>query len=614
MNLSLKISLLASVIGIFFMMLVFLNTQNTLNTQSKQHIITDYKNDITKLENTIKLILEKYTEVVNLSSLLRKDAVKNPELLKKRFNNSMKNIPLIKKMILISPDGKEKVISSRERLFAAVDTGKSYKNENIFKEALKGKTYYSNVYFTKDENEMAIDISKRIIDIRTNEIIGLLIVQISLGEIQEQISNTLVNGNGISIINLSNNKFIYKSSEAEKINEKKLLSLKGKSVKIIEESGTEYFLISSDFKFDRLHWKIIISNSTDNIFSHIKKTFNINLVFLIIAILLLALIMFLFIKYSLKPLRILTREIDALSNKLNANKRSADEFKDSNEITNIKQHFHTFSKLIEKEREKLEEYNKSLETKISQEIEMNKKHEEKIAQNAKLVSMGEMIGNIAHQWRQPLSIISTSISGMEMKSDINDLSKEEIKNFSNIIIKQVDYLSKTIDDFRRFIKGDDNFLKISIKDTLKETLSLVNAALKNNYIKLIENTDDDMEIPGNKSELTQALINIINNAKDSMADIKNERLLFISTKLIDKESLELKILDNGGGIDPKIISRIFEPYFSTKHQSLGTGIGLSMVDQIIRERHKGVIFVSNEEYEYEGTSCKGACFRIVFKK
>jgi len=237
-----------------------------------------------------------------------------------------------------------------------------------------------------------------------------------------------------------------------------------------------------------------------------------------------------------------------------------------------------------------------------------------LEQQSKLASMGEMIGNIAHQWRQPLSIITTSASAMDIKIDYDDLTKEEIKEFSNNIVNQAEYLSKTIDDFRSFIKGDTKYLNISIKESIEDSISLASATLANNYIKLISSLDDDLVIYGNKNELTQAFINIINNAKDAMKDLNvDDKYIFIDTVKIAQNSLKISIYDNGGGIEKDIINRVFEPYFTTKHQSFGTGIGLSMVSQIIKDRHMGDIKVYNKEYQYEEKNYKGACFEITFE-
>ena len=233
----------------------------------------------------------------------------------------------------------------------------------------------------------------------------------------------------------------------------------------------------------------------------------------------------------------------------------------------------------------------------------------------KLASMGEMIGNIAHQWRQPLSIITTNISGLKVMSEFGEITKEDINECEENISKQAIYLSNTIDNFRNFIKEDNSNSSIFLSDVIKNAISLVNASLSNNYIKLNLDINDDLKVFGNKNELIEALINIINNSKDVLKEkIKNEedRLIFITTKKIDNEKINLLIYDSGEGIPENVIDKVFIPYFTTKHQSQGTGLGLAMVDKIIRERHNGSISVYNKEFIYNSKSYKGACFSIIF--
>ncbi len=236
---------------------------------------------------------------------------------------------------------------------------------------------------------------------------------------------------------------------------------------------------------------------------------------------------------------------------------------------------------------------------------------------AKLASMGEMIGNIAHQWRQPLSIITTSVSAIEVKLDMQGhVSDEEILKCTQNVINQANYLSSTIDDFRNFLKDEQSQRKISIISTIKKTLTMVEPTLVNNYITPVLNLQDDIEILGNENEFVQSFINIINNAKDAIKEnlsISEERYIFISTKYVNG-GLEISFKDNGGGIEDSIRNRIFEPYFTTKHQSVGTGIGLSMVHNILVERYKASIDALNVEYLYNSKTHKGALVRIVFKK
>ena len=234
---------------------------------------------------------------------------------------------------------------------------------------------------------------------------------------------------------------------------------------------------------------------------------------------------------------------------------------------------------------------------------------------SKLASMGEMIGNIAHQWRQPLSLISTIASGIKVKMEFKQFDEKElIPNMENII-KQTNYLSNTIDDFRNFIQNSNDKGEIQVSNIIKKTLSILNPSIVNHNITIVLNTNDDIKIDGYENQLIQALINILNNSKDALKEnIKDSenKFIFIETKSI-KDGLILRIRDNAGGIPEGIINKIFEPYFTTKHKSIGTGIGLSMAYQIITKHHNAHIFVSNDTFEYNHKIYTGACFSITFK-
>jgi PAS domain S-box-containing protein len=238
-----------------------------------------------------------------------------------------------------------------------------------------------------------------------------------------------------------------------------------------------------------------------------------------------------------------------------------------------------------------------------------------IEEQSKLVSMGEMIGNIAHQWRQPLSIISTASTGVLFQKEFGVLDDKVLIDSMNSINNSAQYLSKTIDDFRNFIKNDKTEELTSIKDAIAFTVNLTEASLKNNYINLIVNYEGDMIIHAIKNELVQCFLNIINNAKDVLvANTKEEnRYIIIETKQIEN-TLELIIKDSAGGIADEIIDRIFEPYFTTKHKSLGTGIGLSIVSKILRDKYNVNLTVFNENFTYNNLIYYGACFKIIFNQ
>ena len=248
-------------------------------------------------------------------------------------------------------------------------------------------------------------------------------------------------------------------------------------------------------------------------------------------------------------------------------------------------------------------------TLLEKEKENSTKKEKLLFEQSKMASMGEMIGNIAHQWRQPLTIISSIATGADIKLEMGLLDNKELSQWLQTINTNVQYLSKTIDDFRDFFKTNKTKEKYLIENVIEQTLTLSYASLKNNDIDVIKNIKDEIEIEGYPNEIIQALLNIISNAKDVLKDKDDEKLLFI-TGYKHTNFYTIEILDNGGGISDKHINRIFEPYFTTKHKSQGTGIGLYMTYQILTEHIKGDIEVQNKIFTYNDIEYQGANFTI----
>ncbi|MGB0989428.1 MAG: PAS domain-containing sensor histidine kinase [Halarcobacter sp.] len=231
-----------------------------------------------------------------------------------------------------------------------------------------------------------------------------------------------------------------------------------------------------------------------------------------------------------------------------------------------------------------------------------------IESQSKLASMGEMIGNIAHQWRQPLSAISTLASGIRVKKEVGEISNEDLDKDLQAIVTSTKLLSNTIDDFRNYYSKDKHIKEFKIEDTLNNVLSLISANLDNKEIELIFSIDD-VSINSYENELIQVLLNILNNAKDALLERETPRYIFITIKK-QKENVLIEIYDNAGGIKKDIISRVFEPYFTTKFKSQGTGIGLYMTKNIIDSNLKGKIEVENKSFTYDNQKFKGALFKI----
>ncbi|RXJ85256.1 cache domain-containing protein [Arcobacter sp. CECT 8985] len=229
-----------------------------------------------------------------------------------------------------------------------------------------------------------------------------------------------------------------------------------------------------------------------------------------------------------------------------------------------------------------------------------------LAQQSKMASMGEMIANIAHQWRQPLSVISTAATGISLQKEMGILTDEEFFKSTAKINESSQYLSKTIDDFKNFFSPHKNKELINIEDTLNQTIKLLDAQLKSKSINIVKEIQN-VEFFTLKNELLQVLINILNNARDELIKLNMQRYIFIKTKIKD-ENLLIEIYDNAGGIKQDNLTKVFEPYFTTKEKSIGTGIGLYMSHQIVHKHLKGNLFVKNYNFTYENNKYKGAMF------
>ncbi len=248
--------------------------------------------------------------------------------------------------------------------------------------------------------------------------------------------------------------------------------------------------------------------------------------------------------------------------------------------------------------EELKHLNKTLEDRIKEEVEKNKLQEVQLFNQAKMAAMGDMLGNIAHQWRQPLSYISTTASGIKLNYEFAILKQEDIPVAMDEIVSKTQYLSQTIETFRNFLKEKKEYQEVILQDRVEMALNILNASLKDNHIYLEKIMDYTYPIKTTLvvGELSEVIINIINNAKDVLIarNIPNPWII-IELSRQDNNAI-LSIEDNAGGINPDIIPRVFEPYFTTKDLSVGTGLGLYMSYKIIKESLKGKISVINSEY------------------
>ena len=227
-------------------------------------------------------------------------------------------------------------------------------------------------------------------------------------------------------------------------------------------------------------------------------------------------------------------------------------------------------------------------------ITEEEKKEQLIFEQTKLDAMQEVVGNIAHHWRQPLSAISTIASSIEFKLELEILDLATLPDDMRQIISATDYLSETIEFFGGFIKSEKIKTNIVLQDVVKKVAQFMAYTLENEKIKLRLNlVPYDLTIFANKSDMEQVLISLIDNSKDAIKNNKIKDGEILVDLFSDDKFVYLKVADNGGGIPVEYLSKIFEPYFTTKHQARGVGMGLHICHEITKEAG-GQIEVSNE--------------------
>ena len=241
----------------------------------------------------------------------------------------------------------------------------------------------------------------------------------------------------------------------------------------------------------------------------------------------------------------------------------------------------------------MEELNRNLDKRIKEEIEKRIQQENILIQQSRLAATGEMIGNIAHQWRQPLSLITTCASGIKLEKQFGISTQESEIEKLDSIIKSSNYLSRTIDDFRNFFQPNKEKKYFNIEEIVVQTIDLINASFAFHYIKIEKDFKHIQKVYGYSNEFSQAILNILANAKDALIENKIEKP-FVNIKTYEDEKFGfLSIEDNAGGIDKNIMNQIFEPYFTTKYKKQGTGIGLYMSKMIMEKNMQGKLLVEN---------------------
>ncbi|MDH4200611.1 MAG: HAMP domain-containing histidine kinase [Spirochaetia bacterium] len=270
-------------------------------------------------------------------------------------------------------------------------------------------------------------------------------------------------------------------------------------------------------------------------------------------------------------------------------------------------------KKIKKINDQLFSVNKNLQQRIDLEINKRLEKEKIMTQQSKLASMGEMIGAIAHQWRQPLNSLSLIVQDIPETYHRNELNELYLNKSVEEMMAQIKQMSHTIDDFRNFLAASKKKIHFDIYNALEETLIISKPMLRSSFIetsiskKVDADGNERAMIRGYPSEFKQVILNLLSNSKDSIEEKRKSNASFQGRIAIDlriASKFVIQVKDNGTGINDEVIDKIFQPYFSTKDAKTGTGIGLYMSKMIIEQRMSGCLMGYNDS--------DGAVFTIVF--
>ena len=283
-------------------------------------------------------------------------------------------------------------------------------------------------------------------------------------------------------------------------------------------------------------------------------------------------------------------------------------------INNFRKLHNSLEQKVEDKTKELTELNAYLEVKISKEVSMNRKKDIIMFQQARLASLGEMLNNIAHQWRQPLGSITMIIQSFQTKMLHGKLTEEFVDEKVHDALLLANNMSMTLDDFKNFLALINQKVKFNIKECIDHSVELSKYLLEKENITVKLEIKDNVSLNTYYNELSHVFLNIISNSKDALCSTSNkdDRIIkIIVNKYKDKAVINL--IDNGGGIQEDIVPKIFEPYYTTKYKSAGTGIGLYMSKQIVEKHMNGSISYKNIVHKIKEDDINYNCSLFTIK-
>lgn len=385
----------------------------------------------------------------------------------------------------------------------------------------------------------------------------------------------------------------------------------------------ELFHYAFPIKIASFNWGWIhIGFSLDEYNKNLQKIYDNFIYITLIAFLVSVVFTYIFTKWMLKPILELNKTTKAI---VLGDYRLIPNLKRSDEIYELTYNFNLMVKYLIKTKKdvkesknlleqkvkirtkELNDLNEHLDKRVHEEVEKRQKQEKYLHEQIKMAQMGEMLNNIAHQWRQPLSVITTATSGLKLKKDLDLLQEHEFDDTYKVVMENANYLTKIIDTFSKYTQEDYNIEYVDLKDVIEDIITLNIDILKKNFVHInISYPKDSISLETVPSLLSQVLFNILMNANNALSKKSIENKNINLDVKAESDYYLIEISDNAGGIKENILEKIFEPYFTTKHKFKGVGMGLYLSYDIVINHLNGTLFVKNGKF--------GAIFTIKLPK
>lgn len=600
MNLPFKLGITASFISVLLTFFLSFNIHTQLKKSVDIKVSEEYSQHLHDSVKQIDGFIENFKQSFLFLSFINRELLEDRDKLKNIYGYYLNSHKDIDSIVFIPFDNKhDNLIVSKESL-VKLDKNEIERIKNTQADNPKGKISISKFYYDND-HRLKCDVSKTLYDINDNKKLGILNIKFSLKKIQDLFYNKLLHFKGAALMDINENKYIIKSDLFDKFSKETFLNLKDQ-ISIIKNGEDNYKTAYMDYHNETITLRLMIIEKDDKPYLLMDNILKNNFADILFSTVVAFLLFTVFIIYILYPIKRLTNELKKRSRMTGLDK---DEIKSdkSDEIEMLVDYFNIFMELIETKNKKLDYYNKNLQKRIEQEVAKNTEQQELLMHQSRLAQMGEMISMIAHQWRQPLSAINSTAADIKIKLLMDMLNKKLLEERIDSITEFTSHLSDTIDDFRNFFKKDKIKENIKLQTIVDDSLKIISATLKQHNIKVLKEYEDIPELLTYSSEIKQVVLNILKNAEDALF-LKNEKFgKFIRIKLyMQNKDHVIEISDNAGGIDKKDMQSIFKPYFSTKKNKNGTGLGLYMSKVIIEEHCRGKIEAENIK--------NGALFRI----